>query len=159
MSTGRFAPSPTGVLHLGNLRTAVLAWLFARSAGSSFLMRMEDLDTGRVRAGLAAQQLADLAAVGVDWDGPVVEQSSRHGLYEAALERLRRDKVELDRLMQDTIAGDPELQAKATCSRARPVPGRCSSPRSWPSCPNSAASTGARSRAWSAWPPSPGTAA
>ena len=46
---GRFAPSPTGTLHLGNLRTALLAWLFARSAGSPFLMRIEDLDEGRVR--------------------------------------------------------------------------------------------------------------
>jgi len=92
VSTGRFAPSPTGVLHLGNLRTAVLAWLFARSAGSPFLMRMEDLDTGRVRAGLAAQQLADLAAVGVDWDGEVVVQSARLGLYEDALGVLRRER-------------------------------------------------------------------
>ena len=89
---GRFAPSPTGVLHLGNLRTAVLAWLFARSAGSGFLMRIEDLDTGRVRPGLAGQQLADLAAVGVDWDGPVVAQSARLALYEAALERLRVER-------------------------------------------------------------------
>ena len=51
--SGRFAPSPTGVLHLGNLRTALLAWLFARSAGSSFLVRIEDLDVGRVREGFA----------------------------------------------------------------------------------------------------------
>ena len=57
MSDGRFAPSPTGVLHLGNLRTALLAWLFARSAGSPFLVRMEDLDTGRVRPGSDKQQL------------------------------------------------------------------------------------------------------
>ena len=63
MSDGRFAPSPTGTLHLGNLRTALLAWLFARSAGSQFLMRMEDLDTGRVRPGVAEEQLADLAAI------------------------------------------------------------------------------------------------
>src|SRR3954466_4040080 len=48
---GRFAPSPTGVLHVGNLRTALLAWLFARSAGARFLMRVEDLDAGRVRPG------------------------------------------------------------------------------------------------------------
>src|SRR3954453_10423276 len=78
---GRFAPSPTGDLHLGNLRTAVLAWLFARSAGGRFLMRVEDLDRGRVRPGVEAQQLADLAAVGVDWDGPVVRQSARLALY------------------------------------------------------------------------------
>ena len=61
---GRYAPSPTGVLHLGNLRTALLAWLFARSAGSEFLMRIEDLDTGRVRERFVEQQLADLAAIG-----------------------------------------------------------------------------------------------
>jgi glutamyl-tRNA synthetase len=86
--TGRFAPSPTGDLHLGNLRTAVLAWLFARSRGGRFLMRIEDLDRGRVRAGIEERQLADLAAVGVDWDGPVVRQSERTRLYEQALARL-----------------------------------------------------------------------
>jgi glutamyl-tRNA synthetase len=85
---GRFAPSPTGVLHLGNLRTALLAWLFARSAGGRFLVRVEDLDTGRVRPGLAEAQLADLAALGLDWDGEVVAQSARGVLYEAALARL-----------------------------------------------------------------------
>jgi glutamyl-tRNA synthetase len=86
---GRFAPSPTGTLHLGNLRTALLAWLFARSAGSRFLVRMEDLDAGRVRAGSAEEQLRDLAAIGLDWDGPVEYQSSRVPLYAAALARLR----------------------------------------------------------------------
>jgi glutamyl-tRNA synthetase len=86
--TGRFAPSPTGDLHLGNLRTAVLAWLFARSAGGRFLMRIEDLDTARVRPGMEEQQLADLAAIGLDWDGPVVRQSERLDLYAAALTRL-----------------------------------------------------------------------
>jgi glutamyl-tRNA synthetase len=85
---GRFAPSPTGVLHLGNLRTALLSWLFARSAGSSFVVRIEDLDVGRVRPGLAAQQLEDLAAIGLDWDGPVWVQSTRLAHYEAALARL-----------------------------------------------------------------------
>jgi glutamyl-tRNA synthetase len=89
VSDGRFAPSPTGVLHLGNLRTALLAWLFARSAGSRYLVRMEDLDTGRVRDGAAEQQLADLAALGLDWDGEVVYQSDRLDVYAAAIERLR----------------------------------------------------------------------
>jgi glutamyl-tRNA synthetase len=88
---GRFAPSPTGSLHLGNLRTAVLAWLFARGAGARFCVRMEDLDHGRVRAGIAAEQLRDLAALGLDWDGEVVFQSHRHHAYEAAIERLRAD--------------------------------------------------------------------
>ena len=85
---GRFAPSPTGDLHVGNLRTALLAWLFARSQGARFLMRVEDLDAGRVRPGLEARQLADLRAIGIDWDGPVVRQSERQELYADALERL-----------------------------------------------------------------------
>jgi glutamyl-tRNA synthetase len=85
---GRYAPSPTGALHLGNLRTAMLAWLFARAAGARFLMRVEDLDTGRVRPGLAEAQLADLAALGLDWDGEPVRQSERLELYEDALARL-----------------------------------------------------------------------
>ena len=90
-ATGRFAPSPTGPLHLGNLRTALLAWLFARAQGAGFLVRMDDLDTGRVRAGVAAGQLADLAALGLDWDGPVVVQSERREHYEAAIARLDAD--------------------------------------------------------------------
>ncbi|MDN5757441.1 MAG: tRNA glutamyl-Q(34) synthetase GluQRS [Tomitella sp.] len=83
---GRFAPSPSGELHLGNLRTALLAWLFARSSGRRFLMRVEDLD--RVRAGAEEQQLADLGALGLDWDGPVHHQSKRLELYDAAIDRL-----------------------------------------------------------------------
>jgi glutamyl-tRNA synthetase len=86
--TGRYAPSPTGTLHVGNLRTALLAWLFARKAQSPFLMRVDDLDTGRVREGLAERQLADLAAIGVDWDPPVVTQSERHAEHAAAIAEL-----------------------------------------------------------------------
>jgi glutamyl-tRNA synthetase len=85
---GRFAPSPTGALHVGNLRTAVLAWLFARSAGARFLVRMEDLDQGRVVAGSAEQQLSDLRTLGLDWDGEVVFQSNRHDAYQEAIARL-----------------------------------------------------------------------
>jgi glutamyl-tRNA synthetase len=86
--TGRFAPSPTGTLHLGNLRTALLAWLYARAQGARFLLRVEDLDTGRVRPHFEAQQLADLAAMGLDWDGPVVRQSERLEVYAGALATL-----------------------------------------------------------------------
>src|SRR5918998_4840520 len=86
--TGRFAPSPTGPLHVGNLRTALLAWLFARSAGARFLVRVEDLDRSRVRPGIEEAQLADLRAIGLDWDGPVVRQSERMDLYEEAVELL-----------------------------------------------------------------------
>jgi glutamyl-tRNA synthetase len=88
-SDGRFAPSPTGSLHLGNLRTALLAWLFARSAGARFLVRIEDLDPVRSRREHEAGQLADLAALGLDWDGPVLRQSERRERPRAALEQLR----------------------------------------------------------------------
>jgi glutamyl-tRNA synthetase len=87
MGAGRFAPSPSGDLHLGNLRTAILAWLFARSTERKFLMRVEDLD--RARAGSEAQQLSDLAAMGLSWDGDVARQSERTDLYAAALAGLR----------------------------------------------------------------------
>jgi glutamyl-tRNA synthetase len=86
---GRFAPSPTGPLHLGSLRTALVAWLMARSCGARFLVRIEDLDPQRSRAEFEAAQLADLRALGIDWDEEPVRQSSRTALYEAALERLR----------------------------------------------------------------------
>lgn len=82
---GRFAPSPTGALHVGNLRTALLAWLFARGAHDPFYVRLEDLDVSRVRPGVAEAQLADLAALGLDWDGAVVRQSERTELYAEAL--------------------------------------------------------------------------
>ncbi|HEV2927347.1 MAG TPA: tRNA glutamyl-Q(34) synthetase GluQRS, partial [Propionibacteriaceae bacterium] len=85
VGAGRYAPSPTGELHLGNLRTAVLAWLFARWTGRRFLLRMEDLDAGRVRPGLAEQQVADLTALGLDFDGVPVVQSQRAPTYAAAL--------------------------------------------------------------------------
>ncbi|GAC1344151.1 MAG: tRNA glutamyl-Q(34) synthetase GluQRS [Myxococcales bacterium] len=100
---GRFAPSPTGALHLGNARTALLAWLWSRSARGGFTLRVEDLDRPRVRAGLAEQQLEELGWLGLDWDeGPAPEdgfrdrgprgpyrQSQRTALYQAALDRLR----------------------------------------------------------------------
>src|SRR3954462_9375784 len=91
MPDGRFAPSPTGTLHLGNLRTALLAWLYARSRDARFLVRMEDLDTGRVRDRFYDEQLHDLAALGLDWDGPVVRQSDRLALYADAVDRLRAE--------------------------------------------------------------------
>ncbi|MGP4030513.1 tRNA glutamyl-Q(34) synthetase GluQRS [Pseudarthrobacter sp. 1C304] len=85
-SAGRFAPSPSGELHVGNLRTAILAWLFARSTGRRFLMRVEDLD--RARAGAEAGQLRDLAAIGITWDGGVIRQTDRGPLYAEAISRL-----------------------------------------------------------------------
>jgi glutamyl-tRNA synthetase len=87
---GRFAPSPTGPLHLGSLRTALVAWLFARSLDARFLVRIEDLDPQRSRHEWEARQLTDLAALGLDWDGEPVRQSERADLYAAALQTLER---------------------------------------------------------------------
>jgi glutamyl-tRNA synthetase len=94
---GRYAPSPTGALHLGNLRTALLAWLFARCQGGRFVLRVEDLDRPRVRPGATASMLADLRWLGLDWDeGPDVggpyapyTQSERQELYATYLQRLQ----------------------------------------------------------------------
>lgn len=83
---GRYAPSPSGDLHLGNLRTAILAWVLARRTGRAFHLRVEDLD--RVREGSEARQLEDLAALGLDWDGEVVRQSDRGAAHDAAIARL-----------------------------------------------------------------------
>lgn len=90
---GRFAPSPTSDLHVGNLRTALLAWLFARSTGRRFLVRIEDLDVARVAhdSRIAARQLGDLHALGLDWDGEVLRQSERTEAYAAAVARLDLD--------------------------------------------------------------------
>ncbi len=84
---GRFAPSPSADLHIGNLRTAVLAWLFARSSDRRFLMRVEDLDD-RTHAEIADRQLADLAAVGLTWDGPVSRQTAHPRRYDDVVDTL-----------------------------------------------------------------------
>ncbi|MDO9355616.1 MAG: glutamate--tRNA ligase family protein, partial [Solirubrobacteraceae bacterium] len=80
-AAGRFAPSPSSDLHLGNLRTALLAWLAARSQGAPFHLRVDDLDAGRSRPEIADRQLADLASLGLDHDGPVPRQSDRLERY------------------------------------------------------------------------------
>ena len=87
---GRFAPTPTSDLHVGNLRTALVAWLAARSSGGNFLIRVEDLDVTRLQdaEAITARQLGDLAALGVDHNGDIVYQSQRFGLYEEALAHL-----------------------------------------------------------------------
>lgn len=85
---GRYAPSPSGDLHLGNLRTAVIAWVLARDSGRAFRMRVDDLDIARARPGVAERQLADLAAIGIDWDGDVMWESDRFAAYAAATAHL-----------------------------------------------------------------------
>ena len=95
---GRYAPSPTGRLHLGNLRTALLAWLQVRLAEGCFILRMDDLDGPRTKPGAAAQIIDDLQWIGLDWDigpedrlqadGHCATQSMRTALYQAAFETL-----------------------------------------------------------------------
>jgi len=84
----RFAPSPTGYLHLGHAHSALLAWRRAREAGGRFLVRLEDIDAARCRAEFADAALADLAWLGVDWDGAVRRQSAHFTDYRRALDRL-----------------------------------------------------------------------
>ncbi|RII27288.1 MAG: tRNA glutamyl-Q(34) synthetase GluQRS [Geobacter sp.] len=85
---GRFAPSPTGPLHLGSLVAAVGSYVMARRAGGKWLLRMEDLDTPRVVPGIADDMLRTLEALGFRWDGEVVYQSRRTEAYRSAMERL-----------------------------------------------------------------------
>ena len=87
--TGRWAPSPTGEFHVGNLRTALLAWLFARSGGAKLLWRFEDLD-GAVREDYYDHQLRDFERIGLNWDGEIFRQSERLHLYQDAIEDLKR---------------------------------------------------------------------
>ncbi len=118
---GRFAPSPTAELHVGNLRTALVAWLAARSTGREILLRIEDLDVTRVAAApaVAAGQLADLAAIGLDFDGDVVWQSQRLPLYAEALARLDTYECFCTRREIAEAASAPQGDSY------RPYPGTC----------------------------------
>jgi glutamyl-queuosine tRNA(Asp) synthetase len=124
MTLGRFAPSPTGILHLGNLRTALASWLSARKAGGRWIIRVEDVDGPRCRRDLGEAQLRDLAALGLVSDGPVVWQSERSHQYREALARLH----EVDKLYP-CICTRKDLQVLASAPHAedglRPYPGRC----------------------------------
>src|ERR1700760_3642557 len=84
----RFAPSPTGHLHLGHAFSALFAWRRAREAGGRFLLRLEDIDAGRCRPEFAAAILEDLAWLGLDWDGEVRRQAAHFDTYRQALARL-----------------------------------------------------------------------
>jgi glutamyl-tRNA synthetase len=85
----RLAPSPTGAQHLGNARTYLITWLMARQAGGRVVLRIEDIDSPRVKPGAAEQALADLRWLGLDWDGDPVVQTERLPFYAAALSRLK----------------------------------------------------------------------
>jgi glutamyl-tRNA synthetase len=129
---GRFAPSPTGPLHLGNARTALLAWLAARSLRGALVMRVEDLDGPRVRPGLEARILEELRWLGLDWDeGPDVggalgpyRQSELGERHARALDRLRAaglvypcfcSRAEIAQASQAPHAGDDGPRYPGTC--------------------------------------------
>src|ERR1700692_2752145 len=90
---GRLVPSPTGAQHVGNARTYLLAWLSARSRGGRLLLRIEDIDSPRVKAGAGRQAIEDLQWLGLDWDEGPIWQTRRLPLYEAALEQLKRQEL------------------------------------------------------------------
>src|SRR5699024_1311596 len=117
---GRYAPSPSGDLHLGNLRTAILAWALARRSGRAFHLRVEDLD--RVREGSEARQLEDLQSLGIDWDGPVVHQSARGDAYDAAIGQLQAAG-----LVYECCCTRREIQEAPSAPHAPPgaYPGTC----------------------------------
>jgi glutamyl-Q tRNA(Asp) synthetase len=120
--TGRFAPSPTGSLHLGSLAAAVASWLFARAADGRWLVRIEDIDTPRVVPGSAEELLAALQRYGLAWDGEVEWQSRRTARYEEALERLRAAD-----LVYDCACSRADLQraASAPLGAEAVYPGTC----------------------------------
>ena len=127
---GRLAPSPTGAQHVGNARTYLIAWLRARSQGGKIVLRIEDIDSPRIKRGAAEQALEDLRWLGLDWDeGPVV-QTQRMPLYTDALNRLREREL----IYPCTCTrGDVERAASAPHDErpgAVPVyPGTCSARR------------------------------
>lgn len=120
MGAGRFAPSPSGPLHIGNLRTALLAWLFARSSDRKFYLRIEDLD--RVRAGAEAVQIAELESLGLNFDGAMIRQSDRLAVYLQIVEELKsRD------LVYECFCSRKDIAQAASAPHAAPgnYPGTC----------------------------------
>jgi glutamyl-tRNA synthetase len=128
---GRYAPSPSGPLHLGNLRTALLSWCFARSQGGRFLLRIEDLDPQRSRAEHEASIIADLERIGIDWDEPPSRQSERFERHRAAFEQLRDGGrvypcwCTRAEVRQATSAPHPPLPGASRPHRQGAYPGTC----------------------------------
>ena len=119
---GRYAPSPSGDLHLGNLRTAVLAWLFAQYSGRGFRMRIDDIDAQRSSAESASRQLEDLAALGITWDEPVASQQQTLPFYAEALADLQQRG-----LVYDCYCSRKDIQEASRAPHAIPgrYPGTC----------------------------------
>ena len=151
---GRLAPSPTGVLHLGNARSCLLAWLDARSRGGEILLRIEDLDGPRVRAGAEAEALEDLRWLGLDWDGTLLRQSERAAIYDAALQSLAVEGLAYPCVC---TRRDAELASSAPHAGedGPPYPGTCSG--RWSSSAAAQAASG-RAACWRFRVPEAGTA-
>lgn len=121
-AVGRLAPSPTGSLHAGNVRTFLWAWLSARAQGGRVLLRVEDLDQPRVKPGVVERMIDELRWLGFDWDGPVEVQSARRARYRAVFERLRGrifpcrcTRAELAAAQSAPHEGDAEPRYPGTC--------------------------------------------
>ncbi|HTY49723.1 MAG TPA: tRNA glutamyl-Q(34) synthetase GluQRS [Steroidobacteraceae bacterium] len=121
--TGRFAPSPTGRLHLGSLVAAVGSFLDARHGGGRWLVRMEDLDPARVVPGAADDILRSLESLGLAWDGSVEYQSRRLPLYRAALERLHQLGLTFECSCPRSARGAAEQGYPGTCRDGPTRPG------------------------------------
>ena len=123
---GRLAPSPTGGLHVGHARTFLIAWLAAKATGGHVLLRIEDIDTGRVRPGATQGAIEDLQWLGLDWESPVYVQSERLEAYKAFLERLKRlesvypctcTRAEIERAASAPHAEEEGPRYPGTCAR------------------------------------------
>jgi glutamyl-tRNA synthetase len=134
---GRLAPSPTGAQHVGNARTYLIAWLTARSRGGRLVLRIEDIDSPRVKPGAAENACADLRWLGLDWDGGPVVQSQRLPLYEAALRELQARELvypcTCSRLDIERAASAPHADHEGpvyagTCAGRRVADGACLEP-------------------------------
>src|SRR5262245_57139548 len=139
---GRLAPSPTGAQHVGNARTYLLAWLSARSSGGRVVLRIEDIDSPRIKPGAAEQACDDLRWLGLDWDDGPIYQTARLDRYESALSILQQKDLiypcTCTRTDVERAASAPHLDHEG------PVyPGTCASRRA-----ADAASLGAQPFCW-----------
>lgn len=120
---GRFAPSPTGPLHLGSLLAAWGSWLMARSAGGQWLIRIEDVDRLREVAGAADLQLWTLAKFGLESDGTVVRQSQRNAVYQAAMDQLIATRAAFEcHCSRQALASDTGIHRRCVAGRPRNEP-------------------------------------
>lgn len=131
---GRLAPSPTGAQHVGNARTYLLAWLSARSQGGRVLLRIEDIDSPRIKPNAARQVMDDLHWLGLDWDEDPVFQTDRLVRYESVLDILKRDErvypCTCSRSDIERAASAPHGEAVGGLSPAEPpYPGTCAGRR------------------------------